>query len=266
MSHAHTIIASFLTGLRRDRDRWILWLPICFGTGIAVYFGLRAEPPWWIGPGAVILTGLVAYLARKTLAGGGGMAVLVVAFGIAGAGFWAAQCRTADVAHTVLNNRIGPTTVTGLVAVLETFPDSHRVTLDRARIAGLGPDRVPEKIRLRLRGSQPDIIAGGWIRVRAILSAPPPPSAPGAFDFQRRSWFRGLGGVGFGLGAAQIIAPPRATQTGGTVLQDPMDVLTMALARLRNTITLRVQTGLGGTTGAIAAALMTRSEAPYRFR
>ncbi len=188
---------------------------------------------------------------------GGTFAVLVLAFGIAGAGFWAAQWRTVDVAHIVLNNRIGPTTETGRIAGVETFPDSRRVTIDRARIAGLGPDRVPEKIRLRLRGSQPDVIAGGWIRARAILTPPPPPSAPGAFDFQRQSWFRGLGAVGFSLGAVQIIAPPRTAQSGETALQDPLDVLTMALARVRNAITLRVQTALGGTTGAIAAALMT---------
>lgn len=188
---------------------------------------------------------------------GGTFAVLVLAFGIAGAGFWAAQWRTVDVAHIVLNNRIGPTTETGRIAGVETFPDSRRVTIDRARIAGLGPDRVPEKIRRRLRGSQPDVIAGGWIRARAILTPPPPPSAPGAFDFQRQSWFRGLGAVGFSLGAVQIIAPPRTAQSGETALQDPLDVLTMALARVRNAITLRVQTALGGTTGAIAAALMT---------
>ena len=67
MSRVPNILASFLTGLRRDRDRWVLWLPVFFGTGIAVYFGLRAELPWWIGPGAVIAAGLAAYLARKTV-------------------------------------------------------------------------------------------------------------------------------------------------------------------------------------------------------
>ncbi|NQV84462.1 MAG: ComEC/Rec2 family competence protein [Rhodospirillales bacterium] len=253
---APDILASFLSGLRRDRERWILWLPVFFGTGIAIYFGLRAEPPWWIGPAALIGAGLAAYQGRERFSQGGQWGLLLVAFAITACGFWAAQWRTADVAHTVLGKRIGPTAVTGRVAGVEAFPGSHRVTMERVRIAGLGPEQVPEKIRIRLRGSQPDIIAGAWIRVRAILSPPPPPSAPGAFDFQRQSWFRRLGGVGFGLGAVEITAP-RPVGTNDASLQHPLDVLTIALARLRQAITIRVQTGLGGTAGAIAAALMT---------
>ncbi len=68
MPHTHTIFASLLVELRRDLDRWVLWLPVVFGTGIAVYFAFRAEPPWWTGPGAVALGVLSVYLARKRLA------------------------------------------------------------------------------------------------------------------------------------------------------------------------------------------------------
>ena len=173
MSVALNILGTFLTGMRRDRERWVLWLPVAFGTGIAVYFGLPYEPPWWIGPALVTGTVLAAYLGQRKLVGAGPGALLLVALAITASGFWAAQWRAANVVHTVLENRIGPTAVTGRVAGVETFPDSKRITLERVRIAGLGPEQVPEKIRIRLRGSQPDILAGVWIRVRAILSPPP---------------------------------------------------------------------------------------------
>lgn len=32
-----------------ERDRWFLWTPVLLGFGIAVYFGLRAEPPAALG-------------------------------------------------------------------------------------------------------------------------------------------------------------------------------------------------------------------------
>ena len=30
-----------------ERDRWVLWLPVGFGLGIAAYFSLPAEPETW---------------------------------------------------------------------------------------------------------------------------------------------------------------------------------------------------------------------------
>ena len=36
-----------------ERERWLLWAPVFFGTGIAIYFALAFEPAAWIG--AVIL-------------------------------------------------------------------------------------------------------------------------------------------------------------------------------------------------------------------
>src|SRR5215467_11214027 len=30
-----------------ERDRWILWVPVFIGTGVAGYFGLAIEPPIW---------------------------------------------------------------------------------------------------------------------------------------------------------------------------------------------------------------------------
>ena len=33
-----------------ERERWILWMPVCLGTGIALYFSLPFEPSRWTGP------------------------------------------------------------------------------------------------------------------------------------------------------------------------------------------------------------------------
>ena len=37
--------AAVIECFRAEQDRWTLWLPVAFGAGIAVYFGLPDEPP-----------------------------------------------------------------------------------------------------------------------------------------------------------------------------------------------------------------------------
>ncbi|MFQ5765620.1 MAG: ComEC/Rec2 family competence protein, partial [Rhodospirillales bacterium] len=235
--------------LLAERDRWALWLPVGFGTGIAVYFGLGAEPPWWLGPAILTAAGLGALTLRRWMRGTAGLAIAVLAAaGMVAAGFTAAQWRTASVAAPMLMERVGPTAVSGRIARIENFPRGSRVTVERVRVAGLGLERTPEKVRLRLRGDQPALGPGDWIRVRAILSPPPAPAAPGAFDFQRQSYFRGLGAVGFNIGPARLLA-----MAGG----DGLDGFGLALARARQGITERVLAGLDGPAGAVAAALMT---------
>ena len=185
---------------------------------------------------------------RKGWATDSGLIAAMAGLSVA-AGFTVVQWRTITVKAPMVSERIGPTSVTGRIASVETFADGPRVTLERPRIAGLEPERVPEKVRLRLRGAQPNLFPGVWIRVRAMLSPPPPPAAPGAFDFQRQSYFRRLGAVGFGLGPAQVIAGPDLFQgwfNPGLVL-----------ARVRQNLSARIRAGLEGTPGAIATALMT---------
>ena len=37
-----------------ENDRRILWLPVLFGSGIALYFALTVEPPPWLGLAAAV--------------------------------------------------------------------------------------------------------------------------------------------------------------------------------------------------------------------
>jgi competence protein ComEC len=47
--------------LDAERGRWMLWLLVAMGLGIAVYFELPSEPALWIGP-AIAIAALVAAL------------------------------------------------------------------------------------------------------------------------------------------------------------------------------------------------------------
>ena len=227
-----------------EGERWILWLPVFFGAGIGVYFALPAEPPPWLG--AVVFAGTLALgvAARRWVA----QVLIMAALGTAAAGFTVVQWRTQVVAAPMLTERLGPVRLSGRVAAVETRPSGARVTLERPRISRLAPALTPERVRVRLAGRQPELAPGDWVSLRAIVAPPPAPAAPGAFDFQRRSFFMGLGGVGFALGSATI------TTKGGA---GAFDTLALAIARVRQNISRVVMSSIDGAPSTVAAALMT---------
>ncbi|MEE8213905.1 MAG: ComEC/Rec2 family competence protein, partial [Alphaproteobacteria bacterium] len=239
--------------LDAERERWALWLPVGVGVGVIGYFGLTAEPPWWLG--VAVLTAIIGAAGLTALAvpskRGAGLAGALV-LGSLAAGFAVAQARTAWVAAPVLERKIGPVGLRGRVAGIERLPKGLRLVLEAPRIDGLDPDRTPARVRLRLSAGQGAAVEiGAWVELRAVLRPPSPPAAPGAFDFQRHAYFLRLGGVGFAVAAARRVAPPRelrATAFGSWRL---------ALAGLRIDTADRIRSALDGPAGAVAAALMT---------
>ena len=227
-----------------EQGRWVLWLPVLLGVGIATYFTLPAEPPLLLGPAVFSLAAGFAWLGRHN----GVLVLSAVALAVSALGFSVVQWRTALLAAPVLEERIGPTRVTGRIASLEIRAKDSRAVLETPRIAGIAAPDTPEKVRVTLRGKQPELHVGDWIRLRAVLTPPPPPSTPGAFDFQRQSWYRQIGGVGYALGPARV---DRRAETRG------IEGLLLDLADLRHAIGLRVLAALEGQPGAVATALMT---------
>lgn len=230
-----------------DSDRWVLWLPVFLGLGISIYFALPMEPPLWVGWGGFVLAGGAA----RALPARPAALVPLLGLTAVAAGFALAGLRTELVSAPPLTERIGPTHVAGRVALVESLENGSRAVLERLQISGLGPERMPDRIRLTLRGRQPDFGAGDWIRVKAVVSPPRAPNAPGAFDFQRMAFFQGLGGVGYAVGTAEVIA---GRAEGGA---HGLDALADGIADLRHRITDRILAALEGATGAIAAALMS---------
>ena len=52
--------------LDAERSRWMLWLPVAMGLGIAVYFELPSEPALWLGPGLAGAAFVLVFLATAT--------------------------------------------------------------------------------------------------------------------------------------------------------------------------------------------------------
>ncbi len=246
-----------------------LWFPPALGLGAAGYFGLSEEPPLWLPLGLLAGLGLAgAALVRR----GGYAGVVLLWLATVAAGMTAATVRTMLVSGPIIDHPLGPVWVTGTVLAVE--PDGARVRLLLGSLC-LGrpcfsdsPARrsaipLPQRLRVTVPlDSLKNVTAAGEtgpsigrvVRVVAKLMPAPMPAAPGPFDFQRDAWFQRIGGVGFGYGPVIGVSPPEVSPNGWRLW----------LQGVRVKVATRLETGVGGAEGAVAAALATglRAEVP----
>lgn len=235
--------AALARALERERARWVLWLPVLLGAGVAGYFALPGQPPAWTGWLAAALALALAAAARRrplaplTL----GEALLLGAAALA-AGAALAQARLGQVAAPVLE-RPGTHRVEGRILDLAPFPNGARLLLGELRLERLPAERTPVTIRVNLRGATEPLVPGERVRLPARLQPPLAPAAPGGFDHARQAYFEQLGAVGFALGQ-----PERLEGAGSG--------LGLALARLRAAVAARILAVSPDAAGAMAAALI----------
>ena len=229
--------------LEAQRGRWALWLAPFLVSGILVYFALPQEPPAWLGAAALsaCVAGWVGLRGTWPIA-----PALLVAAAVA-AGFSAVQLRASDAGTPMIEGRLGPVAVQGRIVEIAPLPgEGARVLLDELSIRRLGPEETPNRVRIRIAAPLAGLSPGDRITVLAELLAPPPPAAPGAFDYQRQAWFDGIGAVGFAYGAVREHLPG-----------PPPSGWSDFWAELRHSVTQRILAAMPEPEGAIAAALMT---------
>lgn len=225
--------------LAEERERWALWLPVGFGVGVGCYFLLPSEPPLWSGIVALATTAFLTVTLWRWPA----LRFLFVALSFAAGGFTTAKMSSDMVAAPVLAREIGPTLVTGTVEEIEPLPQGFRLRLKELAIERLsGPPPAAARISVRRPGGAIDI--GDRVSLRAVLTPPSPPAAPGAYDFQRDAWFHGLGAVGYSISPVTKIA---SGQSSGW---------REAIQSLRQQSTVKLVAD-GSAEGAMAAALLT---------
>ena len=193
--------------IRAQADRWPLWTPVGFGAGAAAYFGLKAEPPLWLGAVLFAAAALVAALAHRW----GRSRALIAASTIlafAAAGFADGGFSTWRAAAPRIPANYGVGAVEGYVVdVSSPSADRGRLLIAPTYIAHLGPGALPARVRVVVK---PDDVVGPGeaVRLTALLDPPPRPAAPGGFDFARDAWFERIGGVGLAMRPTEIISLP----------------------------------------------------------
>ena len=223
------------------------WAPVLLALGIAVYFALPAEPAQ---AAPVLLTLAVTVLAAAAWrTGRAGFRIVCLAAAMVLTGVLAGTLRTQGVGTPVLDRGIGSAEVTGRVLAVSGKGDGGRdmtVVLQVDRIGGLGPGTTPRRLRLAVpaRGAGPDLLPGVRVEATARLWPPPPPVAPGAYDFGRRLFFESIGGLGQ-VRRLSVIAPVDGAGGGGF------------WASLRAAVAERLRVAIPGSAGGVAVALVT---------
>lgn len=251
---AGRLTAGLARQLAAERGRWVLWLPVAFGAGIALYFWLPEEPTAVLGPLGVLAAMAGGYLLRQRP----GLQIVAFAAGALALGFAVAQWHADRAGAPVLAKRLGPVAITGEVRDRSAPGDGGRVILHRLEIPGLAPEAIPDRVRLSVAGGVPDgIEAGDRVRLRAVLQPPPRPAAPGAFDFARQAYFQRIGAVGYAVSAVTPVGEHGAPAATGWSPGAALAAWQAAWSRWRQAVARRVLGALPGPTGGIAAALMT---------
>ncbi|MEO0729522.1 MAG: ComEC/Rec2 family competence protein, partial [Pseudomonadota bacterium] len=234
------------------RGRHFLWLPVCFGIGIGIYFSLRVEPlPWLVACLTVALVlGALLVRSRSTLY------VAMVACATVAAGFSCATLRTYTVSAPVLAIDLRTATLSGFVSDVAVRSDGGpRIILDVTNIVGLPRNRHPARAAIRLmqpvtEGRAPPQI-GAHVILRASLRPPPRPALPGGYDFARAHYYKRIGASGFTFDWPRAVPPPLGRDT------PPALRFRARIDRLRQALGETIRQTIGGSQGAIAAALIT---------
>jgi len=221
-----------------ERGRFVLWLPVCMGAGVVAYFGLRTEPPLWLGLAAASPAIAACYLfARLPLLRGAAMAVAAATIG-----FSSAQFATVRAPPQPTLPRTA-TVLTGKVRSVELLPEGRRIALEGVQLDGGEPLERWLRVRLKKSDTQ-EIATGDAIRVRALVRSPMPPAYPGAWDLQRDAWYSGQAGSGYALGDAEVVTH--------TSPHGPLRVV----QRLREVIAQHIMAAVPGGAGALCVAMV----------
>jgi len=230
--------------LAREAARAFLAVPVLLGAGIAVYFLLPLEPSW---PWMIVAASLPLFLfwaLRDTPFNGVGLALL-----IAVSGFLLSAFRTEIVDTPVLPAEVGPAQLTAVVERVERRPDALRLLVRPEQFGRLRPEHLPARLKLSVRSIDGPVRPGDRVQMLASAQPPSSPAEPGAFDFQRHAFYRGIGGYGFAMGTVRVTPSP----DGGN-----------AFNRFRDRLSRDIAAAVGPENGGIAAALITGNRSRVR--
>lgn len=225
--------------LERERDQLALWLPVGLGFGIAAWFALPDYRAWIAFLLASAAGGLATFAFAPDTAWGRAGTIFCLAAMLGCANIWWRADRIAVprleyarmAEFTALIESVQPIPAQGMFRVLARPQDA--------------PD-LPPRVRVNIDSQKAPLglAPGARVRIKGWLMPAAPAALPGAYDFARAAWFKGIGATGR-ASAAEVVAPAGA--------QGMRALLTSWRQRLADHILSWLPAGEGG----IAAALAT---------
>lgn len=228
-----------------DFQRWPLWIPVFFGIGIACYFSLPFEPSlWWayVGIGFFIFSLLIVRLQIPYL--------IIFSISLIVLGFSIVLLRVHYLETEMLHYALPTLLLEGEVHQVELRATKKGTLYQRITLIHLHaqtPEKLPQRVRLTLKGKRDRLWPGQRIRFLAKLNPIADPSIPRGFDFRRQAYFNGIGATGFALSVPEVLS---SSSSLFTILEKQREEITAFF----------IQT-MSPPLGAIAAALITGDKA-----
>lgn len=227
--------------LLRERERFLLWLPVGLAAGMLGYFSLHNEPPFYVFL-PVMLVPLLLWRAGRRWPMSRTVAIILSVIAI---GMVAAKIGMVLRPVTMLSHELNFVKLHGRIIEIGDVEGGLRLTLDRVVLEGVSPDETPERVRVKYRGDPQGLLTGDEVELRAGLLPPAGPVMEGAFDFARYFYCMGIGGVGY------AIPPLKVVQHAG-----PNPPFSVWLGAVRQHLSERIRNQMPPVEGAITAALM----------
>lgn len=234
-----------LTVIEMDHGIIFLLVPVFMAIGAVIYFSLPYEPDdLRLFGNFGVITGLF-FLSRH-------YRPVFLVMGFAACVFLGAVCakiETWRLATPMLGADVSTILTGRVVSGEKTSNGRSRLVIDVITTESPVLKYPPRRVKLSATTTGIDFQPGDGIYGRVKLRATSGPIRPGSFDFSFYNYFQSVGAQGYFLGKAkQIIAePPRSF----------IDRLSLAISRLRLSMTEKITTAIGGETGSVAAALIT---------
>jgi competence protein ComEC len=244
-----------------QRERMLLWSPLVLALGVVIYFKLAFEPKWsvLIFP-SILIAGAWWWLKKQNA--NEFLRTIIVFVALILSGLLVTKLRTESVSAPVVN----PTRTTYyieaiIVDVVTTRAQSPRLLVAPLRLSHVAAKDTPIRLRLGMRPEiydQLNLHPGDVISGLAILNPPAGPAYPEGFDYARKAYFQGIGGVGF-MPGTPTIGPP-------TSMNLRLGLMT-GLNRLRWQLTTKIVEKIGQYHGhdrviaGFGAALVTGQQA-----
>jgi competence protein ComEC len=198
----HRLFGALADNLAAEGERRLLWLPVFFGAGIALYFVLKTEPPLWPAI-ALAAASAGAVFALRRCPGWRDAALVLAVFA---AGFALMRETAWEREAPMLQRRLGPVAVSGRVVDIDLAERGWRIVIENDTLPGLDAKDQPRRLRLHIPPSSDELSPGDRVSLKAMLYPVPAQLLPGGRDFQRELYFAGINGVGYSFGAAHRMA------------------------------------------------------------
>lgn len=242
----------FLAGAGFDRAPW---LAVVFASGILVWFALDTPWQWASAIGLALLMALAVLAMWRGVESRDHLRTALLACALVfAAGVSVIWLRSEFVGASAIE-RPSVERVQGYVLSREDQPSQDRIRLTLAvRDAETARSRkirvnVPLEIAAQTvaqtdegdagASGESALIEGSVVRMRVRLMPPASPMLPGAYDFARAAWFKGLAASGSVVGPVEVV---EQGQSGGLISQT------------QRALSAHVRSKVDGSAGTIAAA------------